>query len=122
MKIKIRTKKISSPAQYVSMRLLCVCDKKGKLLCWLNMGITRGRRQSKMLIPSTNVNKKSLETEFLIAIFRLTGDKWQSKTLFLAIFDLCTSIVKRVFVCRLPGVGIMGTKQVQHPELFQEQS
>ena len=75
-----------------------------------------------MLIPSTNVNQKSLETEFLIVICRLTGDKWQSKTLFLAIFDLCLLIVKSIFVCRLPSVGIMGTKQVQHPELFQEQS
>ena len=32
-----------------------------------------------------NVDKKSLETVFWIAICR--GDKWQLKTLFLAIFD-----------------------------------
>ena len=47
---------------------------------------TLGRRQLKMLIQSTNVDKKSLETEFLLAICRHSGDKWQSKTLFLSIF------------------------------------
>ena len=46
------------------------------------------RRQSNTLILSTIVDKKkSLETEISIAICRLTGDKWQSKALFLAIFD-----------------------------------
>ena len=47
-----------------------------------------------------------LEAEFLIAICRPTGDKWQSKTLFLAIFGPRSLIVnvKRVFDCRLPGV------------------
>ena len=50
------------------------------------INITPGRRKSKTLIPLRNVDKKSLETEFSIAICRLTGDKWQSKTLFLAIF------------------------------------
>ena len=69
--------------------------------------ITPGRRQSKTSILSTNVNKNSLKTEFLIAICRLTGDKWQSKTLFLAIFDPRSSIVKSVFDCRLPGVVIL---------------
>ena len=43
-------------------------------------------RQSKTLILSTNVDKKWLETEFSIAIRRPTGDKWQLKILFLAIF------------------------------------
>ena len=33
-----------------------------------------------------SVDQKSLETEFFIAICRPIGDKWQSKTLFLAIF------------------------------------
>ena len=32
------------------------------------------------------------------------GDKWQSKPLFLMIFDLRSSIVKIVFDCRLSGV------------------
>ena len=48
---------------------------------------TPGRRQSKTLVLATNVDKKSLETEFSIAICRPIGDKWQSKTLFLSIFD-----------------------------------
>ena len=41
---------------------------------------TPGRRQSETLILSTNVDRKYLETEFLIANCRLTGltgDKWQ---------------------------------------------
>ena len=50
--------------------------------------ITPGRRQSKTLLLSTNVDQKSLETEFSIAICRPTGAKLQSKTLLLAIFDL----------------------------------
>ena len=33
-----------------------------------------------------------------------TGDKWQSKTLFLAHFGPRSSIVKSIFDCRLPGV------------------
>ena len=41
--------------------------------------ITLERWQSKTLILSTNANKKMLETEFLIAICRSPGDKWQSK-------------------------------------------
>ena len=57
-----------------------------------------------MLILSTDVDKKLLETEFLIAICRQTGDKWQSKALFLALFDRCSLIVKSFFHCRLPGV------------------
>ena len=36
-----------------------------------------------MLLTIVNVDKKSLETVFLIAICRLSGDKWQLKTLFL---------------------------------------
>ena len=51
-----------------------------------------------------NIDQKSLETEFLIAICRQLGDKWRSKTLFLAIFDPCSSIVKSVFDCHIPGV------------------
>ena len=46
---------------------------------------TPDRRQSKTLILSTNVDQNWVETEFSIAICRSTGDKWQSKTLFLAI-------------------------------------
>ena len=65
--------------------------------------ITSDRRQSKTLILSTNEDQNLLETEFLIAICRQTGDKWQSKTLFLSIFDQRSSIVQGVFDCRLSG-------------------
>ena len=58
---------------------------------------TLGRWQSKTPILSRNVDKKSLETEFLIAICRHTDDKWQSKTLFLSIFYLRSSIVDSFF-------------------------
>ena len=49
--------------------------------------VTPDRRQSKTLILSTNVDKISLEKEFSFTICGPTDDKWQSKTLFLAIFD-----------------------------------
>ena len=60
--------------------------------------------QSKTPILTRNVDHKSLETEFSIAICRHTGNKWQSKTRFLSIFDPPSSIVYSVFDCRLPGV------------------
>ena len=64
-----------------------------------------------MLILSTNVDKRNpLETEFSIAICRQSGDKWQSKALFLAIFDLCSSIVKSDFDSRLPCVNTLQSK------------
>ena len=58
-----------------------------------------------MLILSNNVEQKSLETEFSIAICLQTGNKWQSKTMFLVIFDPHSSIVKTqsVLDCRIPG-------------------
>ena len=55
-------------------------------------------------ILSRNIDKKSLETEFLIAICRPAGDKWKSKTLFVAIFDPRLSIVKSAFDCCLSSV------------------
>ena len=67
---------------------------------------TPGRRQSKTLIQPTNLDKKSLEIEFLIAICHPSGDKWQSKTLFLSIFDPSSSIVKSVFDCHLPSLWL----------------
>ena len=67
---------------------------------------TPGRRQLKTPILLRNVDQKSLETEFSIAICRHTGDKWQSKTLFLSIFDPRSSIVDSVSDFRLPGVWI----------------
>ena len=66
--------------------------------------LTPDRQQLKMLILSTKVDKKLLETEFLIDICHPTGDKWQSKTLFPATFDLCLSIVESIFNCCLSGV------------------
>ena len=57
-----------------------------------------------MLILLTKVDKKLLETEFLIAICCQSDDKWQSKTLFLEIFDPRLSIVKNFFDCCLSGV------------------
>ena len=57
-----------------------------------------------MLILSANVDQRSLETEFLIAICHQTGNKWELKTLFLAICDPRSSIVQSVFDCRLSGV------------------
>ena len=51
-----------------------------------------------------NVDKKLKQIS--IAICRLIGNKLQSKTLFLAIFDLHSSIIKSVFDCRLSGVRI----------------
>ena len=72
---------------------------------WLhNCMCTLGRRQSRTPILSRNVDKKSLENRVSIAICRHTGDKWQSKTLFLSIFDPRLSIVDSVFDRCLPGV------------------
>ena len=55
-------------------------------------------------VNTVDIDQKSIETEFLIAICRLSGDKWQSKTLFLAIFDPLSSIVNSIFDCHLSGV------------------
>ena len=71
-----------------------------------------------MSILSTNVGKKLLETEFLIAICRPTGDKWQLKTQFLASFDPCSPIVKSVFDCCLPGVFTVNCSKIFNTFLF----
>ena len=71
---------------------------------------TQGRWQSKMSILSTNVDKKSLETEFLIVICGPAGDIWQLKTLFLLIFYPRLSIVKNVLDFNLPGVLTIPSK------------
>ena len=94
------------------IKIYCLIISENVLFCF--WGITPGRRQSKTPILLRSVDQKSLETEdqksleteFLIAIFRHTGDKWQSKKLFLSIFDPSSSIVDIVFDCRLPDVGI----------------
>ena len=78
---------------------------------------TPGRRHPKTLIISTNVEQNPLEREFSNVIDRLTVDKWQSKTLFLAILDPRSSIVMSVFDCRLPGV--IGSEFLIVTELLQ---
>ena len=95
--------RLISNVRYVNQEaILEISEQSQKPQCHqvLLLVFTPGRRQSKTSILSTNVDKKSLETEFLIVICRLTGDKWQSETLFLSIFDPLLSIVKSVF--RLP--------------------
>ena len=74
--------------------------------------IHTGWWQSKTLIIPTNVDQKSLESEFPIAICRPTGDKLQSKTLFLLTFDPHLSIVKSVFDWRLSGDALLNAPQV----------
>ena len=54
---------------------------------------------------STNGEQKSIETVFLIAICRQCGDKWQSKTLFLTIFYLPSSIVLALSITAYPVCG-----------------
>ena len=56
-----------------------------------------------MLLTINKDGSKIAITEFLIAICSPPGDKWQSKALFLTIFDLLSSIVM-VFFCHLSGV------------------
>ena len=69
--------------------------------------VTPGKMQSKMLIPSTN---ERISKIFRNRIFDWHL-KWQSKTLFLAIFDPRLSIVKSFFDCRLPGVWLVPGKR-----------
>ena len=64
--------------------------------------ITPDRRQSKTLSTIVEHGSKSLETVFSIAICRQYGDKWQSKTLFLLIFDLRSSIVLEFSIAAYP--------------------
>ena len=54
--------------------------------------------ESSTLLLSHCAPQKSLETEFSVAICCQSGDKWELKTLFLAIFDLHMSIVKSIFI------------------------
>ena len=48
----------------------------------------------------------------MIAVCRQIGDKWQSKTLFLAIFYPRLSIVKIMFDCRLSGVDRVLSREI----------
>ena len=51
---------------------------------------------------STSLDQKSMQTVFSIAICRQWGDKWQSKTLFLLIFSLHSSIVLAFWIAAYP--------------------
>ena len=55
--------------------------------------LTPGGGNRKRSQQSTDADQKSIETVFSIPICRHTGDKWESKTLFLLIFDLRSWIV-----------------------------
>ena len=48
------------------------------------------------------MDQKSLETVLSIAICRQSGDKWQSKSLFLTIFDLRSSMVLTFSIAAYP--------------------
>ena len=78
--------------------------------------IILGRRQAEMSILSMNVDKKIVRSR--VFDFHPTGDKWQSKTLFLAIFDLRSSIVLSVFDCGLHGVIIVYQINLQTATIF----
>ena len=79
---------------------------------------TPDRGQLKTLIISTKVDKKSLETDFSIAICPPAGDKWQSKTLLLVIIDPRSLIDKSTFDCHLSGVHKKQSDQRFHCLLF----
>ena len=66
--------------------------------------VTPGRRQSKTPILSRNVDQKSLETEFSIAICcQLMAIE---NTVSIDFFYLCLAIVDSIFDCRQPGVKV----------------
>ena len=56
----------------------------------------------KCSLKSTNAVQKSLETVFSVAICCQSGNKWQSKTLFLTIFDLRSSMVLTISIAAYP--------------------
>ena len=62
---------------------------------------------------STNAGQKSIETVFSIAICRQCGVKWQSKTMFLTIFDLCPSIVLAVSIAAFADALSTGESEVK---------
>ena len=63
---------------------------------------TLERRQSKPLSTFDERGSKSLETVFSIVICRQSGDKLQSKTLFITIFDLRLSIILSFSITAYP--------------------
>ena len=59
---------------------------------------TTDMRQSETLLTIDERGYKSLKTVFSSVISRQSGDKWQSKTLFLKMFELRSSIVLMIFL------------------------
>ena len=70
-----------------------------RLIATQSHWIGGNRKRSK---HSTNADQKSLEAVFSIAICRHSGDKWQSKTMFLKIVNLCSSIVLAFSIAAYP--------------------
>ena len=68
-----------------------------ELLVSHRVGGNRKRNQQ-----STKADQKSIEAVFSIAICRQEGDKWQSKMLFLSIFDLLSSIELAFSIAAFP--------------------
>ena len=65
--------------------------------------LTSDRRQSSHYLQLKNKDQKSLETVVSNAICRQSGDKWQSKTLFLMILSTFLDSIN-IFNCRLLGM------------------
>ena len=65
---------------------------------------TPGRRQSKTLLLSTNVDQNSYNLSFRLPFVARLVTKMAIKNTFLANFHPRSSIVKSVFDSRLPGV------------------
>ena len=63
---------------------------------------TPDRRNPKHSKQSMNADQKSLETVFLIAICRQSGNIWLSGLLFLTIFDLILAIVLTFLIVAYP--------------------
>ena len=62
-----------------------------------------------MLVTIDGRGSKFVRTVFSIAICRQLGDKWKSKTLFLTILDLCSSVLLTFSIAAypVPGSGVV---------------
>ena len=99
------------PSLVYSMFVGCICQVRAIVgtssnpymtLTICNSNTTSDRRQSKTSIQSTNVDQKSLETEFSIAICCPTGDNWQSQTLFLSILVSVRRLLRAFSIAAYP--------------------
>ena len=81
-----------------------------RVIVVVTLWINRSEQNHTRLAAIENINtiderrSKITRKRVSIAICRLTGGKWQSKTLYLVIFDSRSSIVNSVFDCRLLGM------------------